>query len=252
MSVSSSRKIKQIVGAELDKLMTLPLVWRTLIGTFILNLILTAAFTSAGLQGEAGRQSILDTGFASMGYLQAGFIILGIAVACSEYTGGQIRTTLTTMPWRGLQLSAKYLALAVITIPAAFLIVATGVLYTFLMMKDTAAGVEIGGMLKAVAGATGYLTCTTLLSAAVGALLRRTTPALVILLAYYFMVSPLSKNYLTSTKHYFPDIAGSYMYIPPSSAEIHALTPLQGTGILLLWTLLLMTAASAFYRKRDA
>ncbi len=53
MSVSSSRKITQILGAELDKLVTLPLIWLTLIGTFILNLVLAAAFTSAGLQGAA-------------------------------------------------------------------------------------------------------------------------------------------------------------------------------------------------------
>ncbi|MGA3676130.1 hypothetical protein [Lysinibacillus agricola] len=98
MSVSSSRKITLILGAELEKLVTLPLIWLTLMGTFILNLVLAAAFTSAGLQGAARTQSILKIGLASMGYLQAGFIILGILATCSEYTGGQIRTTLTTIP----------------------------------------------------------------------------------------------------------------------------------------------------------
>lgn len=111
MSVSSSRKITQILGAELDKLVTLPLIWLTLLVTFLLNLGLAAAFTSVGLQGAAGTQNILNTELASMGYLQAGFIILGILATCSEYTGGQIRTTLTTVPWRGFQLSTKYLGL---------------------------------------------------------------------------------------------------------------------------------------------
>lgn len=68
MTVSSSRKLTQILGAELDKLVKLPLIWLTLLGTFILNLV----------------------GLASMGYLQAGFIILGILATCSEYSGGQI------------------------------------------------------------------------------------------------------------------------------------------------------------------
>lgn len=45
MSVSSSRKITQILGAELDKLVTLPLIGLTLLVTFILNLGLAAAFT---------------------------------------------------------------------------------------------------------------------------------------------------------------------------------------------------------------
>ncbi|MFW5434647.1 ABC transporter permease [Paenibacillus apiarius] len=206
MSVSSSRKITQILGAELDKLVTLPLIWLTLIGTFILNLVLAAAFTSVGQQGAAGTQSILNIGLASMGHLQAGFIILGILATCSEYTGGQIRTTLATIPWRGFQLSTKYLALVIVTIPVAFIITASGVLYTFIMMRDTAVVIEIDTMIKTLVGATGYLTLTTLLSAAIGGLLRRTTPALVILLGYYFIVSPLTRDF-PSIKKFFQDTA---------------------------------------------
>ncbi|WP_098744881.1 ABC transporter permease [Paenibacillus sp. EZ-K15] len=252
MSVSLSRKITQILRAELDKLVTLPLIWLTLMGTFILNLVLAAAFTSVGLQGAAGTQSILDIGLASMGYLQAGFIILGILATCSEYTGGQIRTTLTTIPWRGYQLSTKHLALGIITIPVAFIIAASGVLYTFIMMRDTAAVIEIDTLIKTLLGATGYLTLTTLLSAAIGALLRRTTSALVILLGYYFIVSPLSRDFLSSIKNYFPDTAGAYMYMLPSSDKINVLTAMQGTGITMLWTVIFITLAIVFYRKRDA
>ncbi|MDR9746248.1 ABC transporter permease [Paenibacillus taichungensis] len=252
MSVPSSRKITQILRAELDKLVTLPLIWLTLMGTFILNLLLAAAFTSIGLQGAEGTQSILNIGLASMGYLQAGFIILGIIATCSEYTGGQIRTTLATIPWRGIQLSMKHLALAIITVPAAFIIAASGVLYTFMMMRDTAVEIEIDTLIKTLAGATGYLTLTTLFSAAIGSLLRRTTPALVILLGFYFVVSPLSRDFLANIKNYFPDTAGFYMYMPPSSDQINVLTPIQGTGILMLWTLIFITVAIVFYRKRDA
>lgn len=252
MSVPSSRKIIRVLRAELDKLMTLPVTWLTLSATFILNLLLAAAFTSVALQGAAGTQSILNTGLASMGYLQAGFIILGILAACSEYTGGQIRTTLTATPWRGLQLCAKYLGLGIITIPAAFIIAASGILYTFFRMRDAAAGFEMDIMIEALAGAAVYLTLTSLLSAALGALFRRSTPALVVLLGYYFVVSPLVREYLTRFKNYFPDTAGYYMYIPLSPDEINVLTPLQGAGILLLWTLIVITAAIIFYRKRDA
>ncbi|MNE39751.1 ABC-2 family transporter protein [compost metagenome] len=187
-----------------------------------------------------------------MRYLQAGFIILGISAACSEYSGGQIRTTLTTIPWRGFQLFTKHLALAIITIPAAFIIAASGVLYTFIRMRNTAVGIEIDTMIETLAGATGYLTLTTLLSAAIGALLRRTTPALVVLLGYYFVVSPLLSNYRPGIKKYFPDMAGYYMYMPPSSDKINVLTPMQGTGISMIWTLISITVAIVFYCKRDA
>ncbi|MEK3982920.1 ABC transporter permease [Paenibacillus sp. FSL K6-3166] len=252
MSVSSSRKITQILGAELEKLVTLPSIWLTLMGTFIFNLVVAAAFTSVGQQGAAGTQSILNIGLASMGYLQAGFIILGILATCSEYTGGQIRTTLTTIPWRGFQLSTKYLALAIITIPVAFIIAGSGVLYTFIRMEDTAEVITIDTMITTLTGATGYLTLTTLLSAAIGALLRRTMPALVLLLGYYFIVSPLLRNFLPGITNYFPDMAGYYMYMPRSSEEINVLTSMQGTGISMLWTLIFITVAIVFYRKRDA
>ncbi|MNV80861.1 hypothetical protein D3C71_1744890 [compost metagenome] len=153
------------------------------------------------------------------------------------------------------QLSTKHLALAIITIPAAFIIAASGVLYTFIMMRDTTVVIEIDTMITTLIGATGYLTLTTLLSAAVGALLRRTTPALVVLLGYYFIVSPLTRVFLPSNKNflnYFPDTAGSYMYMPSSSDEISVLTPMQGTGISMIWTLSFITVAIVFYRKRDA
>ncbi|WP_339324863.1 ABC transporter permease [Paenibacillus sp. FSL W8-0194] len=252
MSIPSSKKITRILRAELDKLATLSWIWLTLMGTFILNVVLTAAFTSVGLQGEAGKQNILSIGLASIGYLQAGFIILGILAACSEYTGGQIRTTLATIPWRGVQLSMKHLALAMITVPVAFFIAASGVLYTFMMMRDTAVGMKTDSMIKALAGAAGYLTLTTLLSAAIGTLLKRTTPAIVLLLGYYFIISPLLRNFLPSIKNYLPDMAGSYMYMPPAPDEIKVLTPMQGTGISMVWTLILIIAAIVFYRKRDA
>lgn len=253
MNVSTHRKITRILISELDKLVSLPWIWTTIISSLIANLFLAAAFTSAsaGLHETVGTQSTLDIGLASMVYLQAGFIILGILATCSEYTGGQMRTSLTTVPWRGLQLSMKHVALGIITIPAAFVIVLSGVLYPLIMMRDTPAVVELDVIIGTLVGATGYLTLTTLLSAAVGAILRRTTSALVVLLTYYFILSPLSRDFLPHIRDYFPDTAGLYMYIPPSSDVISGFTPIQGTGICILWTLTLVIVATICHCKRD-
>ncbi|WP_338539703.1 ABC transporter permease [Paenibacillus tundrae] len=253
MNVSSRRKITRILRSELDKLVTLPWIWINVLSTFIANLFLAAAYTSAstGLHGTVGIQNELDIGLASMVYLQAGFIILGILATCTEYTGGQMRTTLTVVPWRGLQLCMKHVALAIITIPAAFVIVLSGVLYPLIMLRDTAAVVELDIIIGTLVGATGYLTLITLLSAAVGAILRRTTSALVVLLTYYFILSPLSRDFLPRIRDYFPDTAGLYMYIPPSSDVINGFTPIQGTGISMLWTLTLIIVATICHCKRD-
>ncbi|WP_246552686.1 hypothetical protein [Paenibacillus tritici] len=136
-----------------------------------------------------------------------------------------------------------------ITIPAAFITAASGVLYAFIMLGDTALMTEIGTVIQTLAGATGYLTLTALLSAAVGAILRRTTPAVVVLLGYYFIVSPLSRDWL---RGYLPDKAGYYMYTPPSPDAINVLTPMQGTGITIAWALIFIAAAVVVYRRRDA
>lgn len=255
MSILFRRKIRRILSAELDKLVTLPSIWFTVMGTCILQFVFAVAFTSSGLSGlqeSASTQSILNIGLASMRYVQAGFIVLGILAACSEYTGGQIRTTFTVIPWRGLQLCMKFFALAIIAIPMALVITGSGVLYCYMMMRDPSVVIEMDAIFARLAGATGYLTLTALLSAAIGSLLKRTIPALVVLVSYYFIVSPLTSAYLPRIQHVFPDTAGSYMYMPPSADELHVLTAIQGTGISMLWTLVFVAAAIGFYRKRDA
>ncbi|MBW4838043.1 MAG: ABC transporter permease [Paenibacillaceae bacterium] len=181
-----------------------------------------------------------------------GFMILGILATCSEYNGGQIRTTLAAMPWRGLQFITKHIAVAIITIPAAFLMVASSVLYTWIRMRDVAVEFEIDDLIEVLAGATGYLTLSTLLSAAIGVLLRRTTPALVILLGHYFIVSPLVANSQLKYKNVLPDTAGAYMYMAPSSEQLNSLTPLQGTGVFIIWTLVFVVVALVVYRDVDA
>lgn len=186
-----------------------------------------------------------------MGYLQIGFIILGISATCSEYKGGQIRTTLTTIPWRKLQLTIKHLVLTLLAIPSAIIITGLGVAYATFMLKDTVSVIEIDTIIKALVGATGYVALTTVLSAAVGALFRRTIPALIVLMSYYFIASPLLRR-LPNVANYLPDAAGYYMYVSPQPGEGTVLTSMQGTLILSLWVLIFLLTAIFFYRKRDA
>ncbi|MEK3904760.1 ABC transporter permease [Paenibacillus sp. FSL R7-0179] len=249
MKIPAGRKFTRILGAEWVKLVTLPAVWLILAGTFVAQCVVTAAYTSVALQEGAGTYTILNAGLASLRYLQAGFMMLGITATASEYTGGQIRTTLTAIPWRGLQLSVKHLALAMIAVPAAFLMAGSGVMYSLTMLRDTSADIDPYLMAASLAGATGYLTLTALLGAAAGAILRNTAPALVILLGYYFIVSPLAGAYLPD---YLPDAAGYHMYAPPSADPHNTLTRVQGTGISILWTILFLTAAIMLHRKREA
>ncbi|MFC6550202.1 ABC transporter permease [Cohnella cellulosilytica] len=245
-----SREIVQALAAELSKLWSLPAAWLIVGGSLILNLLLSAAFASAGLQGLTGTRDVLDIGLASISYIQAGFIILGITASCSEYAGGQIRTTLTAMPRRGLQLAASHLALTILVVPAALVTAASGVLVAAIVL-DASASFDPGSAVGPLAGVTGSLCLTTLISAAIGVLLRRTLPAAAVVLGYYFIAGPLLREHAAYAK-YFPDTAGVVMWFPqPQSDGTGALTPAQGALLLIAWTLAVFAVAAVVYRYRD-
>lgn len=243
------REAAQALAAELSKLMSLPATWLTLGGTLVVNLILAIVFTTAGLSGSTGTRSATDIGLASIGYSQAGFVILGVLATCSEYTGGQIRTTLIAMPRRALQFTAKHLALVIVVLPAAAVTAASGVVLTTSALGDTATPVTSGHVARVLIGVTAYLALTTLLSAAVGALVRRTLAAVVVLLGYYFIVGPLLRDQ-TQAAQYLPDTAGFAMWFPvPDNAS--SVTPAQGTLLLTAWTIVLIAAVMLGYRRWD-
>jgi len=246
---SRRRETVQAIAAELSKLSSLPAIWLTLGGTLCIHLLLAAALASAEMQQATGMQNTLDVWLASISYTQAGFVILGILAACSEYTGGQNRTTPTAMPRRGLQLVTAQLALTIVVFPAAAIIAAAGVVLAANILGGELAAVSSGRVVAAVAGATGYLALTTLISAAVGVLLRRTLPATVVVLGYYFIVGPLLREWVTQAK-YLPDTAGLAMWFPQSD-NAGALSLSQGAILLIAWTLVTSAVAMTVYRKRD-
>ncbi|WP_067140168.1 ABC transporter permease [Microtetraspora malaysiensis] len=239
----------QALAAELSKLVSLPATWLTLGGTLVVNLILAMAFTIAGLHGSTGTKSATDIGLASISYAQAGFVILGVLAACSEYTGGQIRTTLIAMPRRALQLTAKHLTLAIVVLPAAAITAASGVALAAGVLGDTATPVTSGHVAAALSGVTAYLALTTLISASVGALVRQTLAAVVIVLGYFFIAGPLLRDHTPAAK-YLPDSAGFAMWFPVAD-NASAVTPAQGALLLMAWTTGLIVVVMLLYRRRD-
>ncbi|WP_372629866.1 ABC transporter permease [Cohnella sp.] len=245
-----SREFVQALAAELSKLGSLPAIWLTLGVSLILNLVLAAAFASAGLQGSTGTPNVLDIGLASISYIQAGYIILGIVASCSEYTGGQIHTTLTAMPRRSLQLVAAHLALTIIVVPAAIITAASSVLLAAITLGDVpSASLDLGSTIGVLAGVTVHLGLMTLLSASLGVLLRRTLPAAIVVLGYTFIAGPLLREQTTQAK-YLPDTAGLAMWFP-QPGDASALPPAQGAIVLVAWTFAAFVVALAVYRKRD-
>ena len=101
-------------------------------------------------------------------YARAGFVVLGVLAATSEYAGGQVRTTLTCTPRRAALHAVKAVVLALATAPVAVVTVAL-----------------------AGAGNPVHLVLVTVLGAAAGIVLRHALAAVTVLLGYYYAAGPL-------------------------------------------------------------
>jgi len=244
---SFGRELRLAIAAELSKLCSLPTTGMVLGSTFIVNLLLALAFSNAALQGIVSIDSALDIGLASVSYAQAGFMVFGILTACSEYGGGQIHTTLMAMPRRGTQLAAALLVLTLALIPAAIVVSVSGLLVTQMYYGDTVSPIAWDELATSLAGVTAYLTLTTLLSAAIGMVLRRMLPAVALVLGYYFVAGPLIRDAVPWAR-YLPDTAGVVLWLPPAD---DALQPMVGGMLLAAWTLCAIGIAAFVYRRRD-
>ncbi|MEV4121691.1 hypothetical protein [Micromonospora sp. NPDC049645] len=208
--------------AELRKLLTLPSLRRTALLTCAANLLLAYAYAAAESRGEPLGD---DAALAPLGYTQAGFLVLGVLAAASEYQeGDQIRTTLLAMPRRLPLQAVKAAVLAVVTLPVAAVTVATST--------------PAGGAGTWMPAATAYLTLTTLLGAAVASVVRRSVPAVVLLLGLYFIAGPLLRARTATSAAYLPDTA--------------ALDPSRGAAATITWTLAALTLAAVTLHRRDA
>ncbi|MGK5741336.1 hypothetical protein [Micromonospora sp. URMC 103] len=210
------------VRAELRKLLTLPSLRLTALLTWSANLLLTLAYASTESRGEPFDDA---AALAPLGYTQAGFLVLGVLAAASEYQeGDQIRTTLLAMPRRLPLQAVKALALAALTIPVAAATAATSTLPA--------------GAAAWMPAATAYLTLTTLLGAAVAVVVRGAVPAVIVLLGLYFIAGPVLRARFGASAAYLPDTSAS--------------DPSQGAVATIIWPLSALVLAALTFRRRDA
>ncbi|MEU8611289.1 hypothetical protein AB0C29_25220 [Actinoplanes sp. NPDC048791] len=142
--------------AELLKLATLPALALTVVLTW-------AVTTLIALVAQGGPDPVP--------VVRAGFLVLGVLAATSEYDGGQIHTTLLCTPRRARLQVTKTLVLTLATVPIAVVTV-----------------------LLAGTGNPVYLVLTTVLAAAVGTLLRHALAAVVVVLGYYYVLGPFVRD----------------------------------------------------------
>jgi ABC-2 type transport system permease protein len=237
--------------AELSKLRSLPAIWFTLTGTLALTVLLSLLFVreaeiTSDAEATADAVGVLDFGVAALGWSQIGFFLLGVIAAASEYTGGQIRTTLVAVPGRLIQRLAANTALTITVFASALLTVMISIT-TVLVSSGTSLGELDGGLLaRIVISAAGYLTCMAILSAGLGLLIRKTIPAAAILLVYLLIISPL----LPGQNWYFlPDMASYalwYATVPPGAPPA-----VVCWLVVITWTVATAVPSIFVFSRRD-
>ncbi|MDT4914157.1 MAG: type transport system permease protein [Pseudonocardiales bacterium] len=181
---------------------------------------------------------------------------LGVLTISSEYGTGMIRATLSVVPQRRAMLAAKGLVFAVFALIAGEIMsfTAYGIGQALLSNAHAGASLSQPGVLRATIGGGLYLTAVGLLGFGFGALIRHTAGALSAFFGTLFALTVVADLLPTSWRNdvinYLPANAGSQILTVLPTAR--ALPPWTGLGVLSLYALATITAASALITRRDA
>ena len=192
-------------------------------------------------------------GTDAAGIGQAGMVVLGVLAVSTEYSGGQIRTSLLAVPGRLRLLAAKAAALvgaalsvALVAVPASFAAAQAGLGEHGLSWSRVWDGPAPGY----VAGAVLYWVLIALLAAGFTAAVRNAVVPLVVLISLALTGSHLL-SLATDLADFLPDRAGALMF-RDGMGYAHDLTAVQGGAVLLVWVAAVGLVAGVLFTRRDA
>ncbi|GIN70296.1 hypothetical protein J14TS2_07710 [Bacillus sp. J14TS2] len=247
--MESTRTFSHSVSAEMSKLWSLPFLWLVLIGALGITIVFACIFTLSSrgsISGEATDAVIL--GMTPISYIQAGFFIFGVIASCSEYIGGQIRTTFLAIPNRIEQRLAATVALIPITFVSALLVCVTTITVTYILLGNTNTVFDMWLTIRMILNAAIYLLLMTILSSAIGTLVQRSIPIIGGLFLYLFIISPLIVGQPFS--FYLPDTASATLWFPtpPEGAP----PAIEAWMVVLGWPLIFLIISIIIAKRQDA
>jgi|SRR5450756_192128 len=179
---------------------------------------------------------------------------LGVLVATGEYATGLIRATFAAVPRRLPVLVAKAAVLAAVTFTVCLMAVLIAVAGGQALLGPH--GISLGHpeAVRAVFGATLYLTVVAVLGIGLGFLIRSTAGGIATLIAVLFVlpviVSVLPASVSSGFGRYLPSTAGRALFT--MNAGDAMLSPWAGFVIFLLYAVIVLAAAALAVRRRDA
>jgi len=187
--------------------------------------------------------------------------VLGVLVISSEYSTGMIRTTLTTLPRRGLMIAAKAVVFAVVAFVTGLITCFVSFFLGQAIMSSSSDHISLSlsqpNVLRAVIGGALFLTACGLLAFGLGLLIRHTAGAITTVVGLLFLLTILV-NFLPQTwqnhlDKWMPADAGTQIWSTiPSQGQPAMFAPWTGFAVFCGYAAIALIAAVILFRKRDA
>lgn len=197
----------------------------------------------------------LRANLAGVNFAQLAVGVLGVLVITAEYSTGMIRSSLTAVPKRLPILWAKALVFGtvvlVMALPTIFIVFFIG--QGILSGQHINISISHPGVLRALFGASLFLTVMGLFGLGLGAIMRSTAGGIVLLMAIMFILSPiislLPSSISDSINPYLPSNAGGAVWtINPDPNTLH---PWVGLALFAGYAALAIAIAAVLLVRRD-
>jgi ABC-2 type transport system permease protein len=187
--------------------------------------------------------------------------VLGVLVISSEYSTGMIRTTLTTMPRRGLMIAAKALVFTIVAFITGLITCFASFFLGQAIMSSSSYHISVSlsqpNVLRAVIGGALFLTACGLLAFGLGLLMRHTAGAITTVVGLLFvvtiLVNLLPSSWQNDVDKWMPADAGTQIWSTiPNQGQPALFAPWNGFAVLCGYAAIALIAGLILFRKRDA
>lgn len=252
----SAPRFTDLLRSEWVKLRTVSTTLWCLVAT-VLAVVGAAALAAVKARSQSPHTIDVTVNFSHLGLPvgQLAVIVLAVTAIGSEYGTGTIRVTLTATPWRTRWLAAKTVTVAALGLVTGTVLSILCFALVYLCTPHT--GSVTPGVVRAVLGVALYLCALSVLSLAVGAVLRSTVGGIVAMFALVYVVpgvvalSPLRELERFLPAGAMPHNAGwTIMQVDPE--WLGGLSPLAGFAVLCTWAAAALAGAACLLHTRDA
>lgn len=225
-------------------------------------LVAWGATTTDPVTGDISAAELIGPG----GYFaQLVLAVLGVLTITGEYSTGQIRSTIVSVPRRTPALLAKAVVLAAVAALTTLVGVVTGTVVGMPFHDELGVTLDLsdGETLRILGGMPLYIIGIALLGFAIGALVRSSPGALGIVLGLLLVVetvvAAIPLAFFDRIEPFLPSNAGSRLITSQESLDAMNAASVgadigawQGYGVLMAWVAVLMVLAAVLLRRRDA